>query len=140
MKKFIRTLLPVLALTVAAHVHANVAEQSDPREMVESTVKVRTVNYTCQGGKKLSVKYGFNKQNYPTYAEAKVNGKVRLMPINLHHSDDVTTAFGDDNNFSLMGDALTVENYQKSIINVQSPSSEITHKGCSAKKSRRAKR
>lgn len=141
MKKIIRTLLPVLALTAAVGAQAANAEQSDPREMVESTVKVRQVNYVCQQGKRLTVKYGFNKQNYPTYAEAFISGKSRLMPINLHHSDNFSTHFGDENNFSLMSHALTLNNYHKPDIDVQvqAPGSEITHKNCKAKSARRIK-
>lgn len=62
------------AMIVSNLAHA-AGEQSDAREAHESTVKTSTVKYSCQNGKKLSVKYGFNKQGIPTYAEAKLSGK-----------------------------------------------------------------
>ena len=106
--------------------------QSDEYEAAANTVMKKSVKYRCQNGKRTKVTYGFNKQGLPTYAQAYINGKTRFMPVNLYHSDIVSSAFGDENNFSLMSDVITAKNYRKSHINIQSPSSEIVYKGCTA--------
>lgn len=102
----------------------------EPSESYDTAVKHRQVNYTCQNNKKVSVTYGFNKQNLPTFAEANLNGKKRFLPINLGRSDDVDTVFGDEENFSIMTGALRLNNYHKSSANIQNASSEILYKGC----------
>ena len=53
----------------------------EPSESYDSAVKHRQVNYTCQNNKKVSVTYGFNKQNLPTFAEANLNGKKDFYPL-----------------------------------------------------------
>lgn len=131
--------IPVIALMLGStDALSNTAPHSDADQARKSAVKTRTVNYTCQNGEKVSVKYGFNKQNLPTYAQASLNGKTRFMPINLYRTDDVGTVFGDEDSFSLSGgvdaNALTYKNIRKSSINVLSPASEIIHKGCHAVK------
>ncbi|MEE3699578.1 adhesin [Mannheimia haemolytica] len=121
------------AMIVSNLAHA-AGEQSDAREAHESTVKTSTVKYSCQNGKKLSVKYGFNEQGIPTYAEAKLSGKKRFMPINLYTTDATGTNFGDENNFSLYGDPMEFTNHRKASVNIQSPASEILYKGCTPQK------
>lgn len=125
-----------LLLATATSAFATERPQSDPAEAHANAVKTRSVNYSCQNGKSVTVKYGFNNQNLPTYAEASVNGKVRFMPINLNLTDSVGTVFGDEDNFSLSGgvdaNAITYRNVRSSSINIQSPSSEIVYKGCRA--------
>ncbi|HDL5698468.1 TPA: adhesin [Mannheimia haemolytica] len=121
------------AMIVSNLAHA-AGEQSDAREAHESTVKTSTVKYSCQSGKKLNVKYGFNKQGIPTYAEAKLNGKTRFMPINLNTTNASGTSFGDENNFSLYGDPMEFANHRKASVNIQSPASEILYKGCTPQK------
>ena len=111
----------------------------DPAKSYDTAVKVRQVNYTCQSNKKLSVTYGFNKQNLPTYAQANLNGKDRFLPINLGRSDTVDTVFGDEENFSIMSNAMRLNNYHKSSINVQNASSEILYKGCDVKSVKKVK-
>lgn len=139
MKKTLRTLLPVLALVLAAHAQAESPAHDDAHSSAQRAVKVRQVDYTCQQGKRLQVRYGFDKQGKPTYAQAQVNGKTRFMPINSGRTDEVSTVFGDENNFSLMAGPLTLDNYHKSGMNVQSPGSNITHKGCDARATRKIK-
>ncbi|BFU59856.1 MULTISPECIES: DUF7606 domain-containing protein [Rodentibacter] len=109
--------------------------QEDAQTMHEQTKKERKVQYICQGKQKVTVTYGFNQQNLPTFAQANVNGKLRFMPINLYRSDNTGTVFGDENNFSLMasGDALTLKNYKKLPMMIQTPASEIVYKNCKAK-------
>ena len=111
----------------------------DPAKSYDTAVKVRQVNYTCQSNKKLSVTYGFNKQNLPTYAQAYLNGKDRFLPINLGRSDTVDTVFGDEENFSIMSNAMRLNNYHKSSINVQNASSEILYNGCDVKSVKKVK-
>lgn len=111
----------------------------DPAQSYDTAVKVRQVNYTCQSNKKLSVTYGFNKQNLPTYAQANLNGKDRFLPINLGRSDTVDTVFGDEENFSIMSNAMRLNNYHKSSINVQDASSKILYKGCEVQSVKRVK-
>ena len=110
-----------------------------PSESYDSAVKHRQVNYTCQNNKKVSVTYGFNKQNLPTFAEANLNGKKRFLPINLGRSDTVDTVFGDEENFSIMTGALRLNNYHKSSANIQDASSEIIYKGCNVKSVKKLK-
>ena len=111
----------------------------EPSESYDSAVKHRQVNYTCQNNKKVSVTYGFNKQNLPTFAEANLNGKKRFLPINLGRSDMVDTVFGDEENFSIMTGALRLNNYHKSSANIQDASSEIIYKGCNVKSVKKLK-
>ena len=111
----------------------------EPSESYDSAVKHRQVNYTCQNNKKVSVTYGFNKQNLPTYAQANLSGKNRFLPVNLGRSDDVDTVFGDEDNFSIMSNAMQLNNYHKSSINVQDASSKILYKGCNVKSVKRIK-
>ena len=111
----------------------------EPSESYDSAVKHRQVNYTCQNNKKVSVTYGFNKQNLPTFAEANLNGKKRFLPINLGRSDMVDTVFGDEENFSIMTGALRLNNYHKSSANIQDASSEILYKGCNVKSIKKLK-
>ncbi|WP_426222446.1 DUF7606 domain-containing protein [Psychrobacter sp. DWR1-2-3] len=111
----------------------------EPSESYDSAVKHRQVNYTCQNNKKVSVTYGFNKQNLPTFAEANLNGKKRFLPINLGRSDMVDTVFGDEENFSVMTGALRLNNYHKSSANIQDASSEIIYKGCNVKSVKKLK-
>lgn len=122
----------IILLTMSSAAYATSQPQEDPREILDATVKTKNVKYTCQSGKKLTVKYGFNKQNLPTYAEATLNGKKRFMPVNLHRSDNVSTIFGDENNFSVLGGVITYKNVGRSSVNVQSPASEILFKSCQA--------
>lgn len=133
MKKFVKiATLALLAVGTSAYATENTHE--DARAMHEATVKTQTVKYSCQSGKKVTVKYGFNKQNMPTYAEATLNGKVRFMPVNLHTSDATASDFGDENNFSLSADAFNYKTVHKAYVNIQDPASEILFKGCKARK------
>lgn len=109
-------------------------ELMDARQADESTVYKRQVNYACQGGKRLSVEYGFNEQKLPTYAQISAVGKARFMPVNLAHSDLAGTRFGDDDNYSLASSALTLGNYHKSTLStIQNPASDILYKSCQVK-------
>ena len=108
-------------------------------ESYDTAVKIRQVNYSCQNNKKVSVTYGFNKQDLPTFAEANLDGKKRFLPINLGRSDTVDTVFGDEDNFSIMTGALRLNNYHTSSANIQNASSEILYKGCDVKSIKKLK-
>ncbi|MBO1529799.1 adhesin [Psychrobacter sp. F1192] len=102
----------------------------EPSESYDTAIKHRQVNYTCQNNNKISVTYGFNKQYLPTFAEANLNGKKRFLPINLARTDNISTVFGDEENFSIMTGPLRLNNYHKSSANIQNANSEILYKGC----------
>ncbi|MGP4788631.1 ACP-like domain-containing protein [Psychrobacter sp. 1Y11] len=102
----------------------------EPSESYDTAIKHRQVNYTCQNNNKISVTYGFNKQYLPTFAEATLNGKTRFLPINLARTDNVSTVFGDEDNFSIMTGPLRLNNYHTSSANIQNAKSEIVYKGC----------
>lgn len=128
-----KLLVPMALLVISTAAFADTAHE-DAATVHADTVKTKTVSYSCQNAKKVTVKYGFNKQNLPTYAEAHLNGKTRFMPVNLHRSDQTASEFGDENNFSLSTDAITFKTVKKGYVNIQSPSSEILFKGCKARK------
>lgn len=130
MKKLM-TLATVLAFAGISTV-AMAAPQSEPGE-AGRTVSSKNVSYNC-GSKRLTVKYGFNKQGLPTYAQAFLNGKTRYMPINLNHSDISGTQFGDDNNYMLASNTgpISKKSY-RSDIQIQDPASNIVYKSCSAR-------
>ncbi|MDO4894524.1 adhesin [Moraxella sp.] len=108
--------------------------QSDARTAHKNAVKTRTVTYACQDHQKVAVKYGFNKRNQPTYAEANLDGKRRFMPINYNNSDATATEFGDENNYSVLSDKITYKTARKGSIQIQSPDSTILYKNCKAVK------
>lgn len=120
-------LMAALGSTSALAYSDNVME---PSESYDTAIKHRQVNYTCQNNNKVSVTYGFNRQYLPTFAEADLNGKTRFLPINLARTDNVSTVFGDEDNFSIMTGPLRLNNYHKSSANIQNAKSEILYKGC----------
>lgn len=126
--------LTLIALATLALGSLPAFAQTDAHTAHKDTAKTRTVKYTCQSGKKVSITYGFNKQNLPTYAQANLDGKTRFMPINLSRSDNMDTVFGDENNYSLMSNAITLKTVKKSHISIQDPASGFTHKGCNVAK------
>ncbi|MCF7528760.1 DUF7606 domain-containing protein [Neisseria lisongii] len=99
----------------------------------QKTANTKSVQYSCQQGKKVKVTYAFNKQGLPTYASAYVNGKVRTMPINLNHSNSVDTIFGQEDSYMLNSNYLDSKNYRKSSIMITAPDNQIVYKGCSAR-------
>ncbi|WP_410472829.1 hypothetical protein ACGTJS_03490 [Faucicola mancuniensis] len=96
-----------------------------------SAMTPKTVNYTCQGGKSLNVKYNFNSA-LPTKATAKLNGATRVLAYNQVHSDIAGTIFGTDKGYMISADYMDVNNYnQVSLGTVTSPSGKIIYKDCS---------
>lgn len=59
---------------------------------------------------------------------------IRVMPVNLCHTDSVSTMFGDENNFNLgstvNGEGITYVNVENSVVIIQNPNSEILYKSC----------
>ena len=92
----------------------------------------KTVSYTCQQGKRVSVKYGFNANGIPVTASAKVNGKVRTMRYDLDHSDNVDTIF-QGNGYRLNADACEANSVRKTAMSITSPADVIVFKDCSAR-------
>lgn len=136
MKKSAFCAILFCALSLTAHAKP----QEDAASVLSDTVGKKSVRYTCQGGKKVRVVYGFNKQGLPTFAEAKIGGKTRFMPINLAHSDNVGTRFGDENNFSMAGGAVTSQSYRNKDMMITAPDGEIVYQNCNAPKKRYGKR
>ena len=94
------------------------------------TVAKKSVSYVCQQGKKLTVSYGFNKQGMPNYAVAKLNGRNRIMDINLDRSDNVDNFFIDEGGYTLGTGNLTTQSYRKLPVMITSPKNEILFKNC----------
>lgn len=139
--KALKILAPVaLALTALTAPIAHANDTMDEQQAVSTTTKVRQVNYACTSGGQVSVKYGFNRQNLPTYAQAYVGGKIRFMPINLAKSDSVGTSFGAENGYMLGTEALTLHNYHTAgMVGIQNHASEFTHKDCRVKSVKKIK-
>ena len=129
MKKLLITLGCITLTACSGMAIQEKVELLDPVKSVNSTVITKVVNYQCQSNKKVSVTYGFDKQNKPTYAQAFLNGKTRFMPLNIKRTDQVDTVFGDENNFSLTTSHMTVDNYQLPIL-ITDPAQEIIFKNC----------
>lgn len=98
------------------------------------TVAAKSVQYQCQQGKKIKVRYGFNKQGLPTYASALINGQKRMLPINLSRSDNVDTVFGKEGGYVLSAGQLDRKNYRQSSMMITAPNDEIVYKDCSVRR------
>lgn len=133
MKKI--ALFTVAFLGMVAHADTSAMDAHSADQM---TTQTRSVNYICQGNKKLTVKYGFDEHEAATFAQASVNGKKRFMPINRNLSDEVGTTFGDENNFNLTADRLDLTNYRNvKLVGIMSPSGEFAYKGCAPQKQKK---
>lgn len=129
MKKLLITLGCVTLAACSTVSMQNKAPTLDAAKSADTTVVTKTVSYQCQSHKKVTVTYGFDKQNKPTYAQAFLNGKVRFMPLNPKQTDQVDTVFGDENNFSLATSYMNAENYQVPML-ITDPAQEIIFKNC----------
>ncbi|MFA9486825.1 adhesin [Moraxella haemolytica] len=136
--KALKTIAPVLALGLAFAGTAH-AQTMDARQADATATKVRQVTYQCNAGGRVTVNFGFNKHNLPTFAEARLGGKTRFLPINLSASDNVDTNFGDENSWNISTDALTLNNYHKSSLMVQDSDSSIAYKNCRVVSTKRIK-
>lgn len=93
----------------------------------------KTLQYSCQGGKNVNVTYHFNKQGIPTKAVARLDGKTRVMPINLAKSDDVSTLFGKSGTYMLGSEQMDSGNYTEvGVSTITAPSGNILYKSCTA--------
>lgn len=89
-----------------------------------------TVNYSCQGGKRVTVNYGFNAAGIPVTATARVDGKNRVMRYDLGRSDRVSAFFKDARGYRLGAGELTSRNFRKSSVMITSPRNQILFKSC----------
>ena len=130
-----KKLLLITSLTLlAGGAHAEKAAM-DAHTADSMTVQTKSVHYTCQGKRRLTIQYGFDKHEAATFAEASLNGKKRFMPINRNLSDEVSTVFGDENNFSLNAERLDLSTYRKaSLVGITAPDGAFTHKDCTPMK------
>ncbi len=99
-----------------------------------------TVEYACQSNKSLKVTYRFNAQGLPTQAKTFVNGKQRVLPINLGRSNNVDTIFGKEGTYVLATGYLDNKNYKKSSVLLTSPKNQILFKNCFAAQSNTLKK
>ncbi len=91
----------------------------------------KTLQYHCQSGKNINVTYHFNTQGIPTKAIAHLNGKNRVMPINLAKSDNVGTLFGKSGSYMLGAEAMNSGNYTEvDLSTITAPSGNILYKSC----------
>ncbi len=95
------------------------------------TVSTKSVTYRCQQGKRVTVTYGFNKQGLTTYASANVNGRRRVMPIDLNRSDNVDTFYGEEGDYVLTTGYMDSKSFRKQPIMITAPNDQIVYKGCS---------
>ncbi|WP_374806552.1 adhesin [Acinetobacter sp. c2-A9] len=127
-------LIPALFIAMSAtSAMADSLTDTDVQESFSSTVDTKTVNYSCQGGKRIAVTYGFNEQGLPTYAEADINGASRTMPINLGMSGGAMSSFGEEDSFTLSASAITSKNVRRSSMMITDQANEIVYKACKAR-------
>ncbi len=100
---------------------------------VKKEVTSGKVHYACQSNKSIDVTYFFNVQGLPTRAKAMIQGKQRVMPINLRRSNHVDTIFGKEGQYVLSANYIDNRNYRRSSILVTSPKNEILFKNCFVK-------
>lgn len=114
----------------SALAYANDMPHMDPREAHEAATKTERVRYRCANGERFRVQYGFDASGAVVYAEARVNGKTRFMPLNPHRSDEEETVFGDSNNFGLSGKVVHLRHYKKAKVEFFAPGDQTIAKGC----------
>ena len=90
----------------------------------------KTVQYTCQGGKSVNVKYIFNDADLPSKAVASFSGKTIGMPINLNTSDMTSSIFGFGG-YTMTADYIDAKNYnQVGIATITDPKNKTLFKNC----------
>lgn len=97
------------------------------------TTSTASVEYMCQQGKEVTVTYGFNKQNLPTYASFSDNKSVVRLPINLNRSDNAEVSFGSETYYTLGTSYMDKSNYHTLPIMITNPKQEIIYKSCMPK-------
>lgn len=136
-----KKLLLLTSLTLLAGVAYAEKPAMDAHTADSMTTQTKSVRYTCQGKRQLTITYGFDKDEAATFAEAKLNGKKRFMPINRNLSDEVSTVFGDENNFSLNAERLDLSTFRKvRLTGITAPDGAFTHKDCAPMKARKKKK
>ncbi|ASK26959.1 ACP-like domain-containing protein [Neisseria chenwenguii] len=95
-----------------------------------------SVQYACQNGKRVTVSYSFNRQELPTKAVAVVNGKRRIMPINLGRSDNIDTFFGKDGGYRLVTSYMDRKNFRTLPVMITDNRDRIVFKDCEPRRAR----
>lgn len=121
-------ILTAVALSVGL-----IASASASPVKADKVTKRTSVNYSCQGGKRVTVNYSFNAAGVPVAAAARLNGKTRVMKYDLNNSDSVGSFFQDANGYRLGGDAIDSSNVRNAGMMITSPRDEILFKSCSAR-------
>lgn len=93
--------------------------------------KSGAVNYSCQQGERVTVRYTFNAAGVPVTATARLNGANRVMRYDLDRSDNVDTFFKDARGYNLSTDAMDSRNFRRNAINISAPDSSFLFKDCS---------
>ncbi len=123
--KHITSLFSIILLTISLGFINMAFAQTDIKPFIGK------VAYNCQQGKKVTVRYSFNKYGLPTSASTYINGKKIVMERNQDSSDNVETYFGLVGKYNMVTNYMDSTNYRSlSGINILSPSSEILFKGC----------
>lgn len=96
-----------------------------------SAMTPKTVHYSCQGHKSINVTYKFNKQELPTQASFRLNGKKHVLPINLAHSDNTGTLFGKAGSYMIDTEYVDGTTYnQVTLGTITAPNNKIILKEC----------
>ena len=95
-----------------------------------ATASAAPVSYQCQGNKKVTVNYSFNKQGIPTSATATLKGKALVMKYDLNSSDNVETYFKGAG-YEISTSSMDSSNYREQPIMIFAPGSQILFKDCS---------
>ncbi|QMT33565.1 adhesin [Conchiformibius steedae DSM 2580] len=117
------------AIALSAGLIASASAATSPINANKIT-KRANVSYTCQGGKHLTVSYGFNAAGVPVTATARVNGQNRVMRYDLNHSDNVSSFFKDARGYRLGASNIDSRNYRKASVMVTEPNNRIAFKSC----------
>ena len=95
-----------------------------------ATASAAPVSYQCQGNKKVTVNYSFNKQGIPTSATATLKGKKVTMKYDLASSDNVDVTFKGAG-YSLSTSDMNADNFRDQPVMVTGPGNQIAYKDCS---------
>ena len=95
-----------------------------------------TVEYACQNGKNVSVRYQFNRAGVPATAQVYLQGRNRVLRYDMNRSDNVDT-FMQGGGYILGTSAMDSRNYRSQSINIPAPNGNMLYKGCDPRNNRR---
>lgn len=98
---------------------------------LSASAMAATVDYSCDGGRQVSVNYKFNSAGVPTSAQATIQGRRQVMAYDQGRSDSVETSFKNRAGYRLSGSQMDSRNYRQSSIMITAPNDEILFKNCS---------